>query len=81
MLFREEDGALWRGAIDLLYREADGTLVVADYKTDARLEGAVDRHRAQLRVYAAAVRHGRRGPRVRAELWMLRHGAVLPVDV
>jgi ATP-dependent helicase/nuclease subunit A len=52
------DGVL-EGYIDLLYRSADG-LVVVDYKTDswrseADLQGKVDRYRVQLQAYARAV--------------------------
>ena len=51
-----KDGARWRGAIDLLYRDRDGTVVVADFKTDASDDGAIERHGEQLRVYVRAVR-------------------------
>jgi ATP-dependent helicase/nuclease subunit A len=77
LLFEENLRTRWSGTIDLLYREPDGTIVVADYKTDAALEGALERHREQLRVYAEGVRRAIPGARVRAELWMLRHGAVI----
>ena len=79
MLFGEDD-ARWRGAIDLLYRDADGTLVVADFKTDSSPERALERHRPQLAVYVDAVRAAIPGVKVRAELWMLRSGIVLPVE-
>ncbi len=72
--------ARWRGAIDLLYRDTDGTVVVADYKTDSSDEGAIERHRGQLTIYAGAVRLAMPGERVRAELWMLRSARVLRVD-
>jgi ATP-dependent helicase/nuclease subunit A len=74
-----DDGLLWHGTIDLLYRDNDGTIVVADYKTDASDEGAVARHGGQLDVYARAVRRALPQARVRAELWMLRTGRVLEV--
>jgi ATP-dependent exoDNAse (exonuclease V) beta subunit len=74
-----EDAARWRGAIDLLYRDGDGALVVADYKTDASDDGAIDRHREQLGVYVRAVRRALPDARVRAELWMLRTGHVLEI--
>jgi ATP-dependent helicase/nuclease subunit A len=77
LLFEEDRRTRWSGTIDLLYREPDGTIVVADYKTDASLDGALERHREQLRVYAEGVRRAIPGSRVRAELWMLRHGAVI----
>jgi ATP-dependent exoDNAse (exonuclease V) beta subunit len=34
LLFRDADGTAWSGTIDLLYRDRDGRLVIADYKTD-----------------------------------------------
>jgi ATP-dependent helicase/nuclease subunit A len=74
-----EDGARWHGTIDLLYRDRDGTIVVADYKTDATDDGAIARHGDQLGVYARAVRRAMPGERVRAELWMLRTGRILEV--
>jgi ATP-dependent helicase/nuclease subunit A len=78
-LLLDEEGARWRGSIDLLYRDARGDVVVADYKTDATDAGAIDRHREQLAVYARAVRRALPGERVRAELWMLRTGTILEV--
>ena len=77
VLLREDERSFWRGTIDLLYRDADGTLVVADYKTDRELAGAFARHREQLRVYVEAVRRAAPGIAVRSELWMLRHGTVV----
>jgi ATP-dependent helicase/nuclease subunit A len=78
-LLLAEEGKRWRGAIDLLYRDRDGVIVVVDYKTDASDEGAVARHGEQLGVYVRAVRRAMPGVRVRAELWMLRTGRVLEV--
>ena len=74
-----EDDARWQGTIDLLYRDSDGAVVIADFKTDAVEDGALDRHGEQLRVYARAVRRALPAERVRAELWMLRTGRVLEV--
>lgn len=76
LLFGESEAA-WRGTIDLLYRDADGTLVVADFKTDAEDDGAADRHRAQLSIYARALSRAFPDIRVRAELWMLRSGRIV----
>ncbi len=75
-----EDQARWRGAIDLLYRDRQGAVVVADYKTDASDDGAIARHGEQLGVYVRAVRRAMPGERVRAELWMLRSGRVLELE-
>ena len=74
-----EDGALWQGTIDLLYRDRDGAIVVSDFKTDAADDRATERHRGQLHVYVRAVRRAMPGERVRAELWMLRSGRILEV--
>jgi ATP-dependent helicase/nuclease subunit A len=79
-LLLAEEGKRWRGTIDLLYRDADGVIVVADYKTDAADDGAVARHAEQLGVYVRAVRRAMPDERVRAELWMLRTGRVLEVE-
>jgi ATP-dependent helicase/nuclease subunit A len=80
LLFRDAGGASWRGSIDLLFRDTDGTLVVADFKTDVDTSGALDRYHAQLEVYAASARDALETPAVRAELWMLRSGDVLRIE-
>jgi ATP-dependent helicase/nuclease subunit A len=73
-LLLAEDGQVWRGTIDLLYRDRDGSLVVADYKTDRPGEGDLEaRYREQLGVYSRAVARalGLLFP-PRVELWPLR---------
>ena len=56
LLFREPDGRAWSGTLDLLYRDGDGRLVVADYKTDRAPDADTrERYRAQLGVYARGV--------------------------
>jgi ATP-dependent exoDNAse (exonuclease V) beta subunit len=70
------------GSIDLVYRDAEGRLVVVDYKSDA-VEGAAAlderaRHHApQLQAYARALARAlpREAP-PRAELWFLGAGAL-----
>jgi len=58
LLFHEADGSAWSGTLDLLYRDGDGRLVVADYKTDrAPDEAARARYHAQLATYARGVAH------------------------
>ncbi|HJQ97682.1 MAG TPA: UvrD-helicase domain-containing protein, partial [Candidatus Polarisedimenticolaceae bacterium] len=79
ILHRDEGGVLWRGSLDLLAREPDGTLVVIDYKTDAELEGAKLRHRDQLSIYVEALRGAMPSSSCRAELWMLRHDEIVPL--
>jgi ATP-dependent helicase/nuclease subunit A len=82
ILFRDAEGATWTGACDLLYREAGGTLVVADYKTD-RIEGdpvaAAAAYREQVAVYLEAVRRVFPESPVRAEILFLRTGAAVTV--
>ncbi len=56
ILFRDPDGTAWSGTIDLLYRDTDGRLVVADYKTDRAPDAAARAHyHAQLSTYARGV--------------------------
>ena len=56
LLFEDSDGTAWSGTIDLLYRDPDGRLVVADYKSDREQESAArERYRAQLQVYGRGV--------------------------
>jgi ATP-dependent helicase/nuclease subunit A len=79
----EETGQTYRGSIDLLYRDAGGEIVVADYKTDRETE--VDRlgsrYGPQLGVYAEAVRRALDlAARPRAELWLLRTGEVVRIS-
>jgi ATP-dependent exoDNAse (exonuclease V) beta subunit len=69
----------WRGVIDLLYRDTDDRVVVADYKTDADPdESAIEKYRLQLGVYRDAVRRalGLSDPPA-GELWMLRSGRIV----
>jgi ATP-dependent helicase/nuclease subunit A len=56
LLFEDGDGRAWSGTLDLLYRDPDGRLVVADYKTD-REPGpeTTERYRGQLEIYARGV--------------------------
>jgi ATP-dependent exoDNAse (exonuclease V) beta subunit len=68
---------VWRGSLDLLYRDADGRLVVADYKTDREddPDELARRYGGRLGIYVQAVARALEPPRPpRAELWMLRTG-------
>jgi len=77
LLLRDGEGRLYRGSIDLLYQDEDGTLVVADYKTDDENDEVAlgKRYGEQLRIYAEAAQQalGLTLP-PRRELWMLRSG-------
>ncbi len=80
VLLRREDGSASSGVLDLLYREPDGAVVVADFKTDLGLpaEEARARYGPQVSVYAEAVRRSLGLDSVpRAELWLLRSGTVV----
>ena len=53
VLFRDEEGRAWSGVLDLLYRDPDGRLVVADYKTDSDPSRETrQRYGKQLDLYA-----------------------------
>jgi ATP-dependent exoDNAse (exonuclease V) beta subunit len=81
LLYRDEAGVTWIGAIDLVYREGDGTIVAADYKTD-RTTGAPrpeERYADQMRIYLEALRRSVPGSVVRGELLLLRSGAAIPM--
>ncbi|MCZ6695050.1 MAG: UvrD-helicase domain-containing protein [Acidobacteria bacterium] len=81
LLYRDGAGITWIGAIDLVYRERDGTIVAADYKTD-RAEGGTkpeERYADQMRIYLEALRRGVPGAMVRGELLLLRSGTVIPL--
>jgi ATP-dependent exoDNAse (exonuclease V) beta subunit len=74
------------GAIDLVYRDpADGSFVVADWKTDrvedeARLQQLAAAYAAQGAHYTRALRDALGLPSLpRFELWFLRPGRVLTV--
>ncbi|MDX1388831.1 MAG: 3'-5' exonuclease, partial [Acidobacteriota bacterium] len=76
------DGHRYHGTVDLIYRDADGEIVVADYKTDLERDESLlrSRYRGQLAVYGAAVQRALdldRPPRT--ELWHLRTTTRLPL--
>jgi ATP-dependent exoDNAse (exonuclease V) beta subunit len=52
--FRQEDGRLAEGVVDLAFREADAWTVV-DFKTDAELGPRRTTYAAQVRLYADAI--------------------------
>jgi ATP-dependent exoDNAse (exonuclease V) beta subunit len=56
------NGVLLEGAIDLLYEDPDGALVVVDYKTDrvssTELAARAEHYRTQGEAYALALRDG-----------------------
>ena len=52
--WRLESGAIVEGNVDLAYVSGD-EIVVVDFKTDREMDGAIDRYRRQVQVYAAAI--------------------------
>jgi ATP-dependent helicase/nuclease subunit A len=49
-----DDRTLVEGTVDLAYASG-AEMVVVDFKTDRELDGALDRYRRQVQIYAAAV--------------------------
>jgi ATP-dependent exoDNAse (exonuclease V) beta subunit len=83
MLLRDPSGTIYRGSIDLLYRDGAGDPIIADYKTDRETDESAlrERYREQLGIYADAVRQALDLPRLpRAELWSLRTGHRIAID-
>jgi ATP-dependent helicase/nuclease subunit A len=48
-------GRLVEGYVDLLFEDANGDLVVVDYKTDAEIDAHADQYRLQAATYAYAL--------------------------
>jgi ATP-dependent helicase/nuclease subunit A len=72
----------WLGACDLLYRDTDGTIVVADYKTDRVKEEAAEeaaKYRDQMSLYLRAVQAAMPNKRTRAEILFVRTGESVPL--
>ncbi len=82
ILYRDDRGATWIGACDLIYRDREETLVAADYKTD-HVQGdardAAARYRSQVEVYVEAVKRAFPGSRVRGEILFVRTGAAVTI--
>ena len=51
---RLDDATLVEGHVDLAFADGEG-FVVVDFKTDREVEGALDRYRRQVQIYAAAI--------------------------
>lgn len=76
-LHTTDDGRIWNGVMDHLYRLDSGEWVLDDYKTDGKIEP--ERHEAQMRLYGEAARAWTdETPTLR--LVYLRHGQVLTVQ-
>ena len=73
ILYRDNKGQPWHGAIDILFRE-DGEIVIADYKTD-RIEAGELEQRAQF--YTTQITHYARAVQLAWQLDGLPHREVL----
>ena len=77
LLFKDGQGVTWSGVCDLIYRDEQGRIVAADYKTE-RLEEepgpAAERYRAQMQVYVEALRRALPDETVRGEIIFVRPG-------
>jgi ATP-dependent helicase/nuclease subunit A len=51
---RLEDGSMLEGVVDLAFDDGS-EFVVVDFKTDRELDGALERYRRQVQIYAAAI--------------------------
>ena len=70
------------GVIDLLFTDADGQLVVVDYKTDAEPDQAtLEAYQKQLAVYASALRDATGLQVGRRVLVFCREGGAQEVEV
>ena len=76
-LHTTDDGRIWNGVMDHLYRLPDGTWVLDDYKTDGKIDP--QRHEAQMRLYGEAARAWT-GQTPKLRLVYLRHGKVITLD-
>ena len=47
-------GRLIEGIVDLAFEDESGYTVI-DFKTDREVDGAIDRYRRQVQIYAAAI--------------------------
>ena len=76
------DDLVVEGQIDLCFGEADGTIVIVDYKTDARPSGSYD---IQLTLYREALAKLYPGQMIRSYLHFLRSDTVMestaPLDL
>jgi ATP-dependent helicase/nuclease subunit A len=82
ILYRDGDGTTWLGSCDLVYRDEEGAVVAADYKTHhpgGEGSAAAERYSGQVGVYVEALRRALPGERVRGELLLLRTGAVVAI--
>lgn len=79
----EEERVFTQGVIDLLFEEADGSLVLVDYKTDRSPdpEKALRRYRIQVDLYSEAVQAILNRPVKERYLYLLQSGQLVKVPV
>jgi len=73
-LFRQENGVLLQGVIDLLIENGDGGLEIVDYKTGALDEGLFETYRRQVNLYAMAAERILSKKAVRKSIFALSKG-------
>ncbi len=84
-----DERVLVQGVIDCMWEEADGRLVLVDFKTDAvageptaeAIERLADRYREQIRLYARAVQAIWKRPVDECYLYFFAAGAAVPVTI
>ncbi|MDE0881916.1 MAG: PD-(D/E)XK nuclease family protein, partial [Myxococcota bacterium] len=79
----DSEAQIGTGFIDLLYRRADGTVVVADWKVTGNTdtEALKQRYTRQLQAYAEVVRPLVPGSRVEAELILVRSAERIAIEL
>ena len=77
----ETERVFTQGVIDLLFEEADGGLVLVDYKTDrsSDAEKALQRYRIQVELYCEAVNEILQRPVRECYLYLLQSGQMIKV--
>ena len=77
----DEEMVFVQGVIDVLFEEADGTLVLLDYKTDREADAEKLHHRyaIQIALYARAVEEMLGRSISERYLYSLRHGTFIPI--
>ena len=77
----EAEQVFTQGVIDLLFEEADGSLVLVDYKTDRNPDQAraLQRYQIQVDLYSEAVSSILQRPVSERYLYLLQSGEIIAV--
>jgi ATP-dependent exoDNAse (exonuclease V) beta subunit len=68
LVYREPSGRLVEGVPDLVFLNGSSRWTIVDFKTDLRIDVALDAHRAQVALYRIALEEATRVP---SEGWLL----------